>query len=363
MKRIRQVNPEVGIEELANVTDVIRSGWLTEGKFTSQLIELSSEIVGSKNILPAPNGTLGLLLAILALDLPKGKKIIAPSFTFYASAMSVIFAGLEPVFADVDPSTYCINVEHIEKLIDDDTVAIMPVHVYGTSADMMNVNQIAQKYNLKVIEDAAQSFGVKYCGEHTGILGDIGVFSFFADKTITMGEGALVVSKNGETHERLKLIRNQGRPHSGTFIHPELGMNFRITDVQAAIGVSQIGKLNLIIEQKRQKYIQFTEILSGIGDIKVHTPTEGSEYIPFRFAFTSKYKGQIDQILDEKGVDTRSFFYPMHMQPKLRKYSHGIELSVSEKLYSEGVCLPIHAGLSEQDIYLICDAIKTVFRR
>jgi perosamine synthetase len=220
---------------------------------------------------------------------------------------------------------------------------------------------IASAAGLKVIEDAAQSFGVNYKGKHTGIWGDIGVFSFFADKTITMGEGALVVTKNPDFYDRLKLLRNQGRPNSGTFIHPELGMNFRITDLQAAVGVGQLGRLPDIMKQRQRTYNLYREQLAGFADINIHEPSNGSEYVPFRLALTSRNKKNIDEILDQHDVASRSFFYPMHRQPKLVDKPRHKEMSVSEELYETGVCLPIHSNITDLNVSYICNLVKKSF--
>ena len=361
MVQLTQVHPLMGEIETQNIVSSMDAKWLTEGPWTKQLLELSGAIVGEPNILPAPNGTLGLYLALLALDLPRGGEIIMPSFTFYASAMSAVFAGLTPVFIDVEPTTYCMNLDQLEEMIGPDTVAIMPVHVYGTSADMEAICTIASDAGLKVIEDAAQSFGVNYKGKHTGIWGDIGVFSFFADKTITMGEGALVVTKNPDLYDRLKLLRNQGRPNSGTFIHPELGMNFRITDLQAAVGVGQLGRLPDIMKQRQRTYNLYREQLAGFADINLHEPSDGSEYVPFRLALTSRNKKNIDEILDQHDVASRSFFYPMHRQPKLVDNPRHKEMSVSEELYERGVCLPIHSNIRDLNVSYICNLVKKSF--
>ena len=218
------------------------------GKNTKKFIEKIKDITGSPYVLPVSNGTLGLYVALLSMNLPRGSEVLIPSFTFFGSASSVYFAGLKPVFVDVDPKTMATYENYLQK-VTKKTSAIMPVHIYGLSCDMDPIITFAKK-KLKIIEDAAQAIGVKYRGKHCGTFGDTEVISFFADKTIAMGEGGnAILTNNKGIYKKLKLIRNQGRPNSGTFIHPEFGMNFRITDMQSAIGYAQLKRLK---EKNRQ---------------------------------------------------------------------------------------------------------------
>ena len=360
MMNIQQVFPDIGQLELDNLTASIHDKWLTEGPFCNRFIEESLEITGAKHAVLAPNGTLGLYLALLALELKPGSEVIVPSFTFYASAMAVYFAGLIPVFVDVEPSTYNIDIDKTRNLITPNTSAVMPVHIYGQSADMAALTELCDERKIKIVEDAAQGFGVNYNGQHTGTIGDVGVISFFADKTITMGEGALILTDNEDIYNKLKLLRNQGRPNSGTFIHPSLGMNFRITDLQAGVGCAQLARLPSIIAGKKKNHAIYKEYLGNSSSLVLHEPSLGSEYVPFRFAFTSAKKEQISNHLEKNGVQTRSYFYPMHMQPMLTKYKRSIDMSVSEKLFETGVCLPIHNGLSDDEIRSICELVLEI---
>lgn len=360
MKTITQVMPYIDQNELDLIQTSIEQKWLTEGPYTEIFLEHIKDFTASKYAVLAPNGTLGLFLALLALDLPKNSEIIIPSFTFYASATSAIFAGLKPVFIDVDENTFNIDVTKIEELITDNTSAIMPVHVYGHSANMNEIMKLADKYNLKVIEDAAQGYGVKYSDKHVGTIGDISMISFFADKTITMGEGAVVLTQNEELYNKLRLLRNQGRPNSGTFVHPELGMNFRITDMQAAVGVSQAKKFPAILEKKLHNYNLYESALHGVGDLKFIKVEENSTFVPFRFFIKTEFKDELMDYLEARNIQTRSFFYPMHLQPKLKEYCNS-EIRVSEKLYQIGLCLPLHYYLDENDINRISESIKSFF--
>jgi dTDP-4-amino-4,6-dideoxygalactose transaminase len=360
-RKVKQVDIALDQDELQKISECIEQRWLTEGPKTEAFNNRIREFTGSKYAVFAPNGTLGLFLAILALDLPKGSEIIIPTFTFYASATSAIYAGLKPVFVDVDPETYYMNPEAIEKAVTSNTKAIMPVHIYGQSCDLEPILKVAKKYNLKVIEDAAQGFGVTFEGRHTGTLGDVGMISFFSDKVITMGEGAVLLTQDEDLYQKLKLIRNQGRPSSGVFIHPSLGMNFRVTDIQSAIGLSQISKFEMIKKHRLNLWDVYTEGLKGIGDIKFMSLLSKSNLIPFRVPFTTAKKDELEAYLKENNIETRGFFYPMHLQPCLKKEIPDF-LPVSEKLSKEGLCLPVHQHIKEEDANYVIEVIKKFFR-
>jgi perosamine synthetase len=355
--KIFQVSPKIGDLEKKYVNDVLESGWITESKYTEKLVDKVKDLTGSKYAYPAPNGTLALYLSLLALDLPKGSDVLVPSFTFMASASSVVFAGHRPVFFDVEDDTWHGDLSSAENAITPKTKAIMPVHMYGSAMNMPNVLAFSKKHKLKVIEDAAQAVGVRQSGRHMGTFGDISIFSFFADKTVTMGEGAFIVTNDDEISEKIKLLRNQGRPNSGTFIHPALGMNFRITEMQAAMGLAQLENLDDIAFRKRHNYFRYATILSTIPDIHAQSIPADVEFIPFRFAFTSSNMFLYKAALEKEGVQTRSFFYPLDKQPCMIGVSSSVDCPVSESLFNNGLALPVHLDLVDSDIDFICSII------
>ena len=361
--QINQVMPKVGVEELKNLEASIDSAWLTEGKFTESFLKEVRQITGAEFVLPVNNGTLGLYLSLLSLNLEKGDEILVPSFTFFGSVSSIYFAGLKPVFVDVDRDNYMATVANFQAALTSKTRAIMPIHIYGMAAKMDDLISFAYQHNLKVVEDAAQGMGVFYKDKHSGTFGDVGVISFYADKTITMGEGGVVLTNSSLVFEKARLIRNQGRPNSGTFIHPEFGMNFRITDMQAGVGLAQINRLNEIEASRLKKFQFYEKELSDISDIRPIKKPEHGNFIPFRFAFTSTHKKEIELKLNEEGIQTRSFFYPMHLQPAVvAKYGRQDVKPISEDLYAKGLCLPIHHGITEDDIFRICNLIKGIYQ-
>ena len=240
----------------------------------------------------------------------------------------------------------------------------MPVHIYGLSANMDEVMSFAKKHNLLVVEDAAQALGVKWRGKGCGSFGDVSTFSFFADKTITTGEGGFVCTNNKEIYENLLYLRNQGRIDRGTFIHPKMGYNFRMTDIQMAIGLSQLEKFDFIVERKNEIYQLYKELLGGLENIEILTPNNKIfPYIPFRVGILTKDKSEnLMKFMNENGIETRTFFYPLHKQPCMKQFSQNYKpIKNSSYVYGHGVCLPSYVALGRKKIEYICSVIKKYY--
>jgi perosamine synthetase len=357
--RIPQAEPYFDHHEVDGLADAIQRGWVTEGPQAAEFLSAIQADTGAGHAVLAPNGTLGLFLALLALDLPRDSEILIPTFTFYASASAAVFAGLRPVFVDADAETFNLNIDALESLVTVRTAAIMPVHIFGHSPPLDRILEFAARHDLVVLEDAAQAYGVAYRGRHAGTWGDAGVISFHADKTITMGEGGVVLTNDSALYEKLRLLRNQGRLNSGTFVHDALGMNFRVTDLQCAVGLAQLRRLPEIVAKKRENHARYVANLGGVVGVRWLQVQAGSSHVPFRFALLSERRAQLAAALEQAGVQTRSFFYPLHLQPALKQYAQE-PLLVAEELYDKGICLPVHLGLSSSDIDQICDIIRKV---
>jgi len=361
--KIPQLIPFLGNEELANLEIVIKNKWLTEGPFSEEFLSIIKDFTGAKYAVLANNGTLALFLALKAIGINPGDEVIVPDFTFIASATSIVFSGGVPLFTDVDYNNLNINVDEIEKKITKQTKAIMPVHVYGQSANMEPIVNLATKYKLKIVEDAAQGFGVFYKNKHVGTIGDIGIISFFADKTITTGEGAVILTNKEEIYNNLKYLRNQGRLNSGSFIHPYLGMNFRMTDLQCAIGVAQIKKFNEIKKIKLINYNIYKDKLNNIDEIDFVKEEEYSNLVPFRVNIRVEFLEKLIEYLENNGIQTRKFFYPLHRQPCFQYLNYNIhDFPITNKLNEVGLSLPIYPDLKEIEINYICDKIRTFYK-
>ena len=361
--KIKQFKPFLGIEELASVEECFGSKWITEGPKAKEFCSKLLELTGAKYGVFANNGTLSLYLGLKALGVKEGDEVLVPNFTFIASANAVIMAGAKPIFVDVCKETMHIDLERCRKLITPKTRAIMPVHIYGTAADMESIMKFADRHGLLVIEDAAQAIGVNWNGKHCGTFGHVGSFSFFADKTITTGEGGFLVTNDEKIYKRLLYLRNQGRINRGSFIHPEVGFNFRITDIQAAIGLAQIKKLDLIIQKKKNILKLYKEHLKSLPGINIFEPPELSDHIPFRVAITFEKKAEeVMRFFESRGIETRTFFYPLNKQPcfvEVTKEQHcSPYFKNSQELYDHGVCVPSYPELTEPEIVYVCECIK-----
>jgi perosamine synthetase len=352
-RRIPQVQPWIGSEEQALVGGVVSDNWLTEGPRSKEFGQRLLELMDAPYGVFAPNGTLALALALMALEVFRDAEVIVPDATFVGSASAVILAGAKPVFVDIDSQTLQIDIEQAEKAVTSNTAAIMPVHLMGASADMDGVMELAERRGLKVVEDAAQGIGVNYRGRHVGTIGDVGCFSFFADKTITTGEGGFVTCNSEEVYERLQLIRNQGRLKSGSFIHPAVGFNFRITDMQAAIGIAQLSKLDQIVSRKRANHARYQELLAQNPHVRVFSAPQAGNHVPFRCAVHCEDAFELAKFLDDNCVDTRRFFYPLHRQPCFTDLFGPIDdgpFASSIDAYEHGLLLPVYPTMSHADI-------------
>jgi perosamine synthetase len=359
---IPQVNPWLGQEEEAAVLRVLRSGWLTEGDVTRSFGERLNELTGAPYGVFAPNGTLALALGLLALGIGPGDEVLVPDITFIGSATAVELVGARPVFVEVEAKTYQIDVASAHARLSAATRAVMPVHLFGSACDMHAIRAFATEKNLYIVEDAAQGIGVHFDGRHVGTIGDIGCFSFFADKTITTGEGGYVTCHDRAVYDRLCHLRNQGRLDRGSFVHQAVGFNFRITDLQAAIGLAQLDRLEAIVVRKRaidERYRSHLRCLKQVSFLELHRL---SDHVPFRTVLIAERAHALMTWLSEQHVQARSFFYPMHRQPCFRDYPDALlTFPNADHGYANGVCLPVHATLSDDDVDYISEAIRAFY--
>ena len=374
--KVNQFQPFIGNDEYVAIKECFDTNWITEGPIAKRFSEKLCKLIECKYGVFAPNGTLSLYLGLKSIGIGPGDEVLVPDFTFIASANAIEMVGAKPIFVDIDRDTLHIDLDKCKDLITDNTKAIMPVHIYGTAVDMDSVMSFAKNHKLKVIEDAAQAIGVTWNDQHCGSFGDVASFSFFADKTITTGEGGFVCTNNIDTYNQLLYLRNQGRKDRGSFIHPEIGYNFRITDIQCAIGLTQLNKLDTIISNKQRILQQYKKHLNGIAGLKIMEPDGLSNHIPFRVAiiFDTTVTDIIDY-LSSNDIETRTFFYPLHKQPCFTKimYSQyctqcietaGANCNMdcfknSTYNYNHGLCMPSYPDLENSQIKYICNLIKT----
>ena len=365
-KTILQFAPFLDEQEYAALRECFDANWLTEGPKAREFLARLKQQIGFEFGCLAPNGTLALYLGLRALGIGPGDDVIVPDFTFFGSASAVEMTGADPIFCDVDPETLQAGAEHFESALTPRTRALMPVHIYGMACPIAPIVELARQRELAVIEDAAQAIEVFYAGRHAGTFGDVGCFSFFADKTLTTGEGGLVVTNSAEIQQKLLVLRNQGRTDRGSFVHEALGYNFRMTDLQAAIGLVQISKLEEIKRRKSRILHRYHERLDPIEEVRFISLTPGSSYVPFRIAIYAQRATDLMRHLELQNIQTRTFFYPLHRQPAFeplrRKPGYAGRLADEAfpgaiRAYENGVCLPSYPGLPPEDLDTVCDRI------
>lgn len=358
--------PLLGGNELKYLTECIETGWISsEGPFIKSFEEKMAAYVGRKHGIAVSNGSAALDVAIKALNLSKGDEVIMPTFTIISPAQSIVNVGAVPVLVDSDASTWNIDVTQIEAKITSKTKAILVVHIYGLPVDMQPVLELCKKYNLLLIEDAAEMHGQTYNEQQCGSFGDISIFSFYPNKHITTGEGGMIMCNNDDLAERCKKLRNLAfEPNGRRFIHYELGWNYRMTNMQAALGLAQLEKLDEHIVKKRKVGKMYYE---GLKDLKGFTlqqfKTNYAENIYWVFglvADTEELANETVKKLADVKIGTRPFFWCMHQQPVFRNMGlfKNEHYPIAEKLARNGFYVPSGLGLSEEEVELVIEELK-----
>lgn len=366
--------PTLRGNELKYLTEAVQSGWISSsGKYLQQFENKFSNYCQVSQGVSCSNGTKALHLALEALGIGKGDEVIIPNFTMIACCNAVIYAGAKPVLLDSESDTWNLDIDKIEEKITDKTKAIMVVHIYGHPVDMDKVRMIADKYGLYVIEDAAEAHGAEYKSRKTGSLGDIACFSFYANKIITTGEGGMVVTNNEKWADRARLLRNHffGQPR---FLHHELGYNYRLTNLQAALGLAQLERIEELVAARRQNAYFYNQLLKNILGLTLPPEKEWAKNVYWMYGILVNDEFGVPLLdlrkaLLEKGIDTRSFFIGMHQQPayrnKVSRYASIFpDLSgnypVSEELTKKGFYLPSSSHLTKEQIHFIADTVKNI---
>lgn len=357
-------------KELEYVSEAVRSGWISEGEFIKRFEEGFAGYIRRKHAVAVNNGTNALILALRTLDLPQDSEVIIPSFTIISCALACIYNNLVPLFIDSDEETWNMDTYKIEEKITEKTKAIMVVHIYGHPLDIDEIMKIAKRYNLYIIEDFAEAIGSEYKGKKCGSFGDISCVSFYANKVITTAEGGMCLTNDDEFASRLRRLRNLGFIPGKRFVHYQLGFNFRITNLQAAIGVAQLERVEEHVRKKVWIGKRYTELLSEIEDkglisLPVEKEWAKNTYWMYGIVLNEGLKLRAEDVMKkmlEKRVQTRPFFYPMHLQPVFKKFPWYKEedLPVSERLYEYGFYLPSGLTLKEGEIEEVSLALKEV---
>ncbi len=362
--------PLLNGNEKKYLNECIDTGWISsEGPFVKQFEEKFATRVNRKHGIAVCNGSIALDLAVVAAGIKEGDEVIMPSFTIISPAASVVQAGAKPVLVESDANTYNMDVTKIEEKITPKTKAIIVVHIYGLPVDLDPVLNLCKKYNLLLIEDAAEMHGQTYKGKPCGSFGDISTFSFYPNKHITTGEGGMIVTNNDALAERCKLLRNLAFTPQRRFVHEELGWNYRFTNIQAALGLAQLERLEEFVEKKRWIGNQYNTLLADLQD-KLQLPLQQTEYaenIYWVYAMvlkTNKYGNAIDVMkkLGDEGIGTRPFFYPMHQQPvfKKRNWFTNENYPIAENMGEMGFYIPSGLAITDEQIKTVSGKLHKV---
>jgi perosamine synthetase len=357
--------PDLRGNELRYVADCVETGWISSiGKYVGQFEERFASFCGARYGVATSNGTTALHLALVTLGIGPGDEVIVPALTFVATANAVTYTGARVVLADSEPYTWNLDPTRLEEKITPRTGAIIPVHIYGHPVDMDPLLEIARCHHLYVIEDAAEAHGAEYKGVKVGTLGDIGCFSFYGNKIITTGEGGMLITNDAGLAERAAMLRDHAMSPERRYWHFAVGYNYRLTNLQAAIGVAQLERIGALIEAKRRIARIYNILLAEVPGITLppEAPWAKNVYWMYSILVEDSFGAGRDELaahLKKRGIDSRPFFYPLHTLPP---YRQDISLPVAEMLARKGLNLPSSALLQESEIKRIVEAIVEAAR-
>lgn len=353
-------------QEKDAVLAVLDSGMLAQGPKVQELEKNFAELTGSKYALAISNGTAALHVALFAAGIGLGDEVITTPFTFVATANSILMAGATPVFVDIDEKTFNIDPAEVEKAITSKTKAILPVNLYGQPANYTKLRDIAQKHNLLIIEDAAQSVGAKYEDKTSGTLGDLSCFSLYATKNITTGEGGIVTTDDQEMYEKAKLFRHHGQSEKTRYQYVMLGYNYRMTDIQAAIGIEQLKKVEAINTKRNKTAEIYNNAFKKLQGIVVPYTESTCTHVfhQYTLRITPDYKMTRDEFrekLEQAGIQTNVYYpKPLYEFAHLGSEKKADSFPLTEKLSREVVSLPVHPHLTDDEVTLIVDTITNL---
>jgi len=349
--------------ELKYVSEAVSSTWISSnGKYIDLFEKEFAEYIGTKHAVAVNNGTVALHLALMALGISEGDEVIVPNLTYIATANAVTYVGATPVFADSNPISWNIDPASIEKLITKKTRAIIPVHLYGNPCDMDALSDICKRHNLWLIEDAAEAIGSKYKGRNAGSFGIISTYSFYGNKTITTGEGGMVLTDDDALAGKIRLLKGQGMSFTKRYWFEIVGYNYRMTNVQAAIGHAQMERINELVDAKRSNAKLYNKYLGSVDKLILPDESHGCINTYWMYSIVLKdhsrvLRDEFAKRLTEMGIDSRPFFYLMTEMPPYANHKKD-DCNISLQLAQQGLNLPSSTLLKEDDIKYICECIK-----
>lgn len=351
--------PSITDKEIDYVTDAIKSGWVSSlGKYIDIFEEKFAQYCGTKYAVATSNGTTALHLTLVSLGITENDEVIVPDFTFVATASAVRYIGAKVITVDIEEDTLCISPEAINKAITPKTKAIIPVHLYGHPANMREINSIAKEYNLFVIEDAAEAHGAEEKGKRVGGLSDAGIFSFYGNKIITSGEGGMITTNNKKLYKKLRYLRDHAMSKDKRYWHTEVGFNYRMTNLQAALGVAQFERIDELLAKKKEIFNWYKEELQHIKNIKLNFQKDDYKNVYWMICieligYNEKQRDNLLIQLKEKGIDGRPFFYPISDMPMYKKSN----TEVTHQVFRRGFNLPSYFDITKEQVKYICNII------
>ena len=367
MPRIPLAAPDLSGNELAYVTDAIQSSWISStGPYVDRFEEEFARMCGTRAAISICNGTAALHLALLTLDVGPGDEVIVPSLTYVATANAVRYCGAEPVFADVDPATWCLDPVGVAAAVTPRTRGIVAVHLYGHPADMDALEAVASRHDLWIVEDAAEAHLATYKGRPVGSLGRMATFSFYGNKPFTCGEGGALTTDSPELEQKARLLRGQGMDPKRRYYFPITGYNYRLTNVACAFLCAQLERSEPLLERRRQIFDLYRELLDGVPGIEFQPRAEWAEPTPWLFSILvekGRYGMSRDQLADalaQDGIETRPLFIPLHTLPPFHEGSTARDesLPVTDDLAARGLNLPTYTQLERDEVLAIVDAVR-----
>ncbi|MGB9857992.1 MAG: DegT/DnrJ/EryC1/StrS family aminotransferase [Dictyoglomus sp.] len=369
MGKIPMSAPDLDETDIQEVLEVLRSGRLALGPKAREFEEMMANYIGVKCAVAVSSGTAGLHILVRALGIGPGDEVLVPSFTFAASVNVILYERAVPVFVDIEPETYNLDPDDLERKITKKTKAIMAVDIFGHPAEWDKILEIADKYNLKVIDDSCEALGAEYKGKKIGQFGDCACFAFYPNKQMTTGEGGIIVTNNSEIAKIARSLRNQGRGEMGSWLeHERLGYNYRMDEMSAALGVSQLKRIETFLEKREKVAKMYTEKLKNYSWVRVPTVKPYVRMSWFVYVITLEDGLDRDIVireLEKEGIPARGYFSPIHLQPYIRDMFGTKEgmLPVTENISKRTLALPFHNNLKEEEVDEVVSTLKKVVEK
>jgi perosamine synthetase len=357
--------PDIDADDIELVTQVLKSGRLSIGPFLDRFERSFADYIGTRHAVAVSSGTAGLHLCICAADIGAGDEVITTPFSFVASANCILYERATPVFADIDENSMNIDPRLAAAAVTDRTRAILPVHVFGQPCAMDDLDELCLRHDLLLIEDACEALGAEHRGRKVGSFGAAGVFGFYANKQMTMGEGGVITTNDDDWDTTLRSLRNQGRDQMGTWLrHERLGFNYRLDEMSAALGLSQLLRIDRLLDRRTEVATAYGKLLSDIPGVTVLSPVDTTSRLSW-FVFIIRLeeyisRNRVIRHLQDQGIPTRTYFSPIHLQPYFKDkfgYREG-DFPVAERVANGTLALPFHSNMSEASIERIAHHLK-----